>query len=137
MPVVLAWKLNSSWPQQKEASAGNKQDKHLAVWLFLCAQAVQTRGQRNYFVNAIYTYKVTVLLGKESGGNTWRSSILLQTTFLSAVATDGVLFPALFERSSYDLQSDDSADPSPLSSKTSNNCNKSTAFTLILNDMLR
>ncbi len=49
--------------------------------------------------------------------------MLLHTIFLS----DDRLFPPLFERSSYDLQSDDTAEPPPpLSSKITNNCSRST-----------
>ncbi|KAL0187754.1 hypothetical protein M9458_014853, partial [Cirrhinus mrigala] len=42
--------------------------------------------------------------------------MLVQTTFLSSVAPDGELFPALLERSSYDLHSVDPAELELLSS---------------------
>lgn len=77
----------------------------------------------------VHTHSVTVLLGKESAGNTWWSSMLLHTTFRSDVR----IFPPLLGRSSYDLHSDDTAELLllPPSSTIANNCNRSTLiFTL-------
>lgn len=45
--------------------------------------------------------------------------MLLQTTFLSSVAPDGELFPALLERSSYNLHSVDPAEMLLSSTKAS------------------
>lgn len=63
------------------------------------------------------THRVTVLLGRESGGSTCSSPMLLQTTFRS----DGGLFPPPLDRSSDVLQAGCCAAEPPSSSGSKNN----------------
>lgn len=104
------------------------------IWFKSANSIWDYRGKRVWIIcwsvlHLVCTHSVTVLLGKVCGGNTWWSSMLLHTTFLS----DCTVLPAPFEPS--DLQSDDDGDDDcgdggdpaeePVSSTSTNNCNRS------------